>query len=161
MLELYNAINETNYTNLDEFEITTLEDVVYLSLKNDLSFIIGSTLNLYEHQSTYNPHMAIRGLIYFARFYEIIDKVYELESEIEKSINKCIENDVMADILLKCNSEVFNMLLTKYDEKKHMKSIKDEGGEEDEEHFGTLTAQFLEQGRIDDIIRASKDKEYR
>ena len=70
LLELYNAVNETNYTNPDELEITTLEDVIYLSMKNDLSFIIGSTLNLYEHQSTYNPNIPIRSLIYFARLYE-------------------------------------------------------------------------------------------
>ena len=70
LLDLYNAVNGTNYTNYDELEITTLEDALYLSMKNDKSFIISSTLNLYEHQSTVNPNMPIRGLMYFARLYE-------------------------------------------------------------------------------------------
>ena len=70
LLDLYNAVNGTQYTNQDDLEITTLEDVIYLSMKNDLSFIISSTLNLYEHQSTYNPNLPVRGLIYFAKLYE-------------------------------------------------------------------------------------------
>ena len=41
-----------------------------MSMKNDKSFIIASTINLYEHQSTNNPNMPIRGLLYFARLYE-------------------------------------------------------------------------------------------
>ncbi len=70
LLELYNAMNRTSYQNPDDLEITTLEDVIYLSMKNDLSIIIASSLNLYEHQSTFNPNMPIRGLLYFARLYE-------------------------------------------------------------------------------------------
>ncbi|MDE6220214.1 MAG: hypothetical protein K2G51_07310 [Lachnospiraceae bacterium] len=70
LLELYNALNGTTYDNTDELQITTLDDCIYLSYKNDLSFILSATLNLYEHQSTYNPNMPVRGLIYFARIYE-------------------------------------------------------------------------------------------
>ena len=70
LLELYNALNGTAYFDIDELKITTLDDCIYLTYKNDLSFIISATLNLYEHQSTYNPNMPVRGLIYFARIYE-------------------------------------------------------------------------------------------
>ena len=70
LLELYNAVNDTQYTNWEDLEITTLEDAIYMSMKNDKSFIISSTLNLYEHQSTWNPNMPIRGLLYFARLYD-------------------------------------------------------------------------------------------
>lgn len=70
LLELYNALNGTSYDDTDELRITTLDDCIYLSYKNDLSFILSATLNLYEHQSTYNPNMPVRGLIYFARIYE-------------------------------------------------------------------------------------------
>ena len=48
----------------------TLEDVVYISIKNDMSFLLGEMLNLYEHESTRNPNMPMRGLLYFARNYE-------------------------------------------------------------------------------------------
>ena len=52
LLDLYNAINGTCHSNPDDLEITTLEDVIFMSMKNDKSFIISSTMNLYEHQTT-------------------------------------------------------------------------------------------------------------
>ena len=70
LLDLYNALNGTDYSNEEELTVTTLEDVVYISVKNDLSFLVGGTINLYEHQSSYNPNMPVRGLMYFARLYQ-------------------------------------------------------------------------------------------
>lgn len=70
ILDLYNALNNSDYSDPDLIEITTLEDVIYMSMKDDLSFIIASSLNLYEHQSTVNPNMPLRGLLYFSRQYE-------------------------------------------------------------------------------------------
>ena len=69
LLDLYNAINGTSYENEDELEINTLDSVLYMSVKNDISCIVGCTINLYEHQSSYNPNMPLRGLIYFAQLY--------------------------------------------------------------------------------------------
>lgn len=70
LLELYNAINGSDYKNPDELTIYTLEDIIFMNIKNDISFLVGEMLNLYEHQSTRNPNMPIRGLLYFARNYE-------------------------------------------------------------------------------------------
>ena len=78
LLELYNALNHTTYDDTTELKITTLDDCIYLTYKNDLSFMISATLNLYEHQSTYNPNMPIRGLIYFTRIYEAYIKEHQL-----------------------------------------------------------------------------------
>ena len=78
LLNLYNAINGTDYNNPEELEITTLEDVIFMSMKNDKSFIISSTMNLYEHQSTLNPNMPMRGLLYFAQLYDEYIKLHEL-----------------------------------------------------------------------------------
>ena len=50
LMQLYNAINDTNYDNPEDFEVNTLEDVVYMGMKNDLSFLVKDVLNLYEHQ---------------------------------------------------------------------------------------------------------------
>lgn len=68
-LSLYNAINGTNYTMDDDFEYTMMEDVVYMKSKDDVSFLVGTSLNLYEHQSTYNPNMPLRGFLYFSDLY--------------------------------------------------------------------------------------------
>ena len=66
LLSLYNAVNGSAYTNADDLKINTLEDVVYMGMKNDISFLFASYLNLYEAQSTSNPNMPLRGTIYFA-----------------------------------------------------------------------------------------------
>lgn len=78
LLQLYNAINNTAYTNPEDLIITTLEDTIILSMKNDLSFIISSSMNLYEHQSTFNPNMPIRVVFYFSRLYEMYIALHEL-----------------------------------------------------------------------------------
>ena len=69
LLALYNAINGTNYDNEADLEINTLDNALYMTVKNDVSYIVGCTMNLYEHQSSYNPNMPLRGLIYFATLY--------------------------------------------------------------------------------------------
>ena len=68
-LSLFNAVNNTSYTTADELEFTTLESVVFMKAHNDVSFIFDSSMSLYEHQSTYNPNMPLRGLLYFAQLY--------------------------------------------------------------------------------------------
>ena len=60
LLELYNALNQTDYDDADELIFYTIDDVIYLGYKNDVSFIVRGTLNLYEHQSTLNPNMPIQ-----------------------------------------------------------------------------------------------------
>ena len=75
-LSLYNSLSGTNYTNPDDITITTIEDVVYMGMKNDLSYIVSdrvslySTLNINEHQSTVNPNTPIREFMYAARLYD-------------------------------------------------------------------------------------------
>lgn len=70
LLDLYNALNGSTYRNPEELEVVTMEDVIFMKMKNDLSFMIGNTLSLYEHQSTWNPNMPLRGLLYFAQQFE-------------------------------------------------------------------------------------------
>lgn len=65
-LELYNALNHTNYSDVEELEIRTLEDAIWMKMKNDVAYLIRDILSLYEHQSTMNPNLPVRGLLYFA-----------------------------------------------------------------------------------------------
>ena len=223
LLKLYNAVNDSHYTNPDDLEIVTLEDAIFMKMKNDLSFIIANRLNLYEHQSTYCPNMPLRGLFYFCRQYEGLiaerkdniygsqlikiptpeyvvfyngtkvqeDRVelylsdafeagrgsgcieckavmlninrghnqellwkckrlweysefisevndnlakgYSLKRAVTAAMDACIERGILADILEKNRAEVVHMILTEYDEKRHMKSIYKEGYEEGEQ----------------------------
>jgi len=93
-LELYNAINGTHYTDEDEVEITTLEKVVYINVKNDVSFLLSGKMNFYEHQSTYAPNIPIRMLIYAAKVYDryINEKKYNIygRTRYELPVPKCV-----------------------------------------------------------------------
>ena len=63
-LSLYNAINDSDYHETDAMEFYTMNDFLYMGMKNDLSFLLDWNLNMFEHQSSYNPNMPLRGLIY-------------------------------------------------------------------------------------------------
>ncbi len=78
LLSLYNALNGTSYTDTDGFLITTLENAVYMNYKNDISFVFGLELMLYEHQSTFNPNMPLRNLFYAAKVIQGITKDEDL-----------------------------------------------------------------------------------
>lgn len=69
-LSLYNAVNGSNYRNPDDIQFNTIEDAVYMSMKNDVSFIILDEMNLWEHQSSFNPNMPMRFLTYGTQLYE-------------------------------------------------------------------------------------------
>ena len=69
LLSLYNAFNGTDYKNENEIEINTLENAIYLSKKNDVSFIFRFSLNIFEHQSTPNPNLPLRDLYYVTDMY--------------------------------------------------------------------------------------------
>ena len=79
LLELYNAINGSDYQNPEDLIITTIDDVLYLGMKNDVSFLIGRQMNLYEAQSSLNPNMPLRGLFYFSRLYQAYIKERQLD----------------------------------------------------------------------------------
>ena len=69
-LEVYNALNDTDYTDSEAVEVVDLDKGVSLSMRNDASFIVDMSINFYEHQSTYNPNMPLRSLIYMVNTLE-------------------------------------------------------------------------------------------
>lgn len=70
LLELYNALNGTNYIEEDDLTVSTLENALFIKMKNDVSFILDSNMYLCEHQSSYCPNMPLRGFLYFADLYK-------------------------------------------------------------------------------------------
>ena len=68
-MSLYNAVNESSHTDESQIMFNTLNNFLYVSMKNDTSFIFGVTLSLYEHQSTYNPNMPLRMMRYIGNIY--------------------------------------------------------------------------------------------
>ncbi len=167
-LSLYNAVNGSDYTDTEDFVFTTLEDVIYMKMKNDVSFLFDKTLNLYEHQSTYNPNMPLRGFLYHADlykklikkseqiysryllklpapryivFYNGTDRKMTLRQAVDRTVDECIKAGVLEDFLSTHRREVSNMLLTEFDEEKYIEMMKSE-----EREFG------MEAGMSEDAL---------
>ncbi len=217
LLHVYNAVNGTDYTDAEALEINTLENAVYLNMKNDVSFVFDFQLYLYEHQSTINPNMPLRDLFYLAKLYENMTKnenlyssrpvrlpaphfivfyngakeqpeqqIYRLsdlfitkepnseielkvvvininqghnerlmsrceelrgyqifvekircyngsmplEAAVERSIQECIDGDILREFLLKNRSEVLHMSIFELDQEKYDRCLRQEGYEE-------------------------------
>ena len=189
LLQLYNAINHTDYQNPDDLEVNTLEDVLYLSMKNDVSFLVGGTMNLYEHQSTFNPNMPLRGVFYFGRLYQgyvakndldiygekrlrlpipkyIVfyngtkDEPDSMEDAVSKAMDACIRQNVLTDFLKKHRAEVLEMILTTYNKKLHEKTLRREGRDEGIQNINRLNGYLLADKRYSDLERSTKDTEY-
>ena len=85
LLSLYNAVSGAHYDDPQKLEIVTLENAIYMGMKNDLAFIIDTDLFLYEHQSTYNPNMPLRDLFYISSEYQkLVDKKSLYSSVLQK-----------------------------------------------------------------------------
>ena len=81
LLKLYNALAGTRHQNPEDLTINTLKNAVYMSLRNDVSFLIDLRLNLFEHQSTYNPNLPLRFLFYVSDLLSLITKDDNLYGE--------------------------------------------------------------------------------
>ena len=69
LLDLYNALNNSHHTNVDELEVTTLNGGSYMKYKNDASFLLTMNLYMFEQQSSKNPNMPLRFLHYLSDVY--------------------------------------------------------------------------------------------
>ena len=219
MLELYNAINKTAYTDRSKITVRTLTDVLYKAQKNDIAFTYDDkVVILIEHQSTINKNMPLRLLMYVARTYEeivqlkpiyhkaiieiptpeiivlyngkedyplettlklsdafkqkqdnyclnldvkvininydkennllsecltlkqysyfvdkirkLIDSGYNRDEAIQKSVEDCVNKNILKDFLIKHGTEVCNMLYAEYDIEEALKVREKEGKEE-------------------------------
>ena len=69
-LEVYNALNHSDYRNPGLVEVCNLERGISLSVRNDAAFILDMNLSVYEHESTVCPNMPLRELIYVTNILE-------------------------------------------------------------------------------------------
>ena len=75
LLALYNAPNGTHYNNPEDIEIITLNNALFLKMKNDIAFLLSiDEMCLVEHSSTICFNHPMRSLLYLTREYEAILK---------------------------------------------------------------------------------------
>ena len=88
-LSLYNAMNGSAYTDASQIRFTTIEDAVYMNMKNDVSFLVADTMSFYEQQSSFNPNMPMRFLIYagmvYAKYIEQTDSFHPYSTAQQKA----------------------------------------------------------------------------
>ena len=70
LLSLYNAVTGREHEDAADLQIVTLENAIYMGMKNDLAFILETNIYLYEHQSTLNPNIPLRDLFYISIEYQ-------------------------------------------------------------------------------------------
>lgn len=84
LLELYNAINHSNYDDPEKLIINTLDNAIFMGMHNDVSFILDTHLTLFEHQSTKCPNIPLRCLFYVSKLYaQIVDEKNIFSSSIK------------------------------------------------------------------------------
>ena len=69
-LSLYNAVNNSNYTDPTAIKFNTVENTLFLGIHNDVSFLIAFEMVFWEHQSTFNPNEPLRILRHYAQALE-------------------------------------------------------------------------------------------
>lgn len=68
-LQLYNSVNDSDYTDTSLIEFNTMEGVVFAAIRNDVSFYLLDEVSVYEHQSTFSPNIPLRMLQYVSALY--------------------------------------------------------------------------------------------
>ena len=86
LLSLYNALHDTELEDADLIRKIKVEDVLYMNFRNDLSAVINrESLGIWEHQSTINPNMPLRLLLYVGRAYEqLVEKEARYKTKLIK-----------------------------------------------------------------------------
>ena len=93
----------------------------------------------------------------------------DIEEAVERAITECIAEGILADFLTRYRNEAKKMSIYEYDEERQRIWDREEGKElgrkegqkEGENRFATLASALIEEGRAEDILKATKDMEYR
>ncbi len=119
-LSLYNAMNNSNYTNADDLTFTTLDDVVYMKMKINAGM---------------NPELLAKckALGDYATFLDKVrsyNKSMPLTAAVDQAVDECVEAGVLEEFLSRHRREVRNMVLTEFDEEKFLRMVRAEEREE-------------------------------
>ena len=110
-LALYNSLNNSDYLNANDLQIVTLEESIYINMKNDVSFLLRKELYMFEQQSTWNPNIPFRMLEYVVQQYEKI-----LDSSRSKYSSKKLKISAPNFILIYNGSEDISVTKLKLSE---------------------------------------------
>ena len=187
LLDLYNAVNGTDYADPDALEVNTLDNVLYLSMKNDISFLIGGTMNLYDplppgQSAGRTPCLECTAFmlninyghnrelmekcrrleeyaIFIGTVRENLDSGMELDEAVTQAVDECMRKNVLKDILTEQKAEVIHMILETFDQELHEKTLRKEGYDEGKaDGYKKGNAQGYEKGSTDGYIKGKTEE---
>lgn len=135
LLSLYNAMNKKIYTDASALQVVTLENVIYLGMKNDLAFIMDMNLKLRVTVLNVNDghNKALmeqcQTLKEYAQYVARVRKYVSsnelsLEEAVEKAVTECINENILRDFLSSNRAEVINMSIFEYDKELEEKKLR-------------------------------------
>ena len=143
LLELYNALNNSAYTNVDDLQVTTLNGGSYMKYKNDASFLLCMSLYMFEQQSSKNPNMPLRFLHYVSDVFRELfsNSMLHRRSMIKipvphfvtfyNGLEKWVEDeDILVDFFEKHREEVVEVSIYDYDEEEVRRVLAEEYAQE-------------------------------
>jgi hypothetical protein len=102
----------------------------------------------------------LRDYMVFIEKVRRYNRFLSIDEAVDRAVRECIEEGVLADVLLEERSAVMLEILTTFDKKAYEEGLREEGREEGQDRVNALNVILLESGRSDDVIKASKDKQY-
>ena len=154
LLGLYNALNGTDYRDPEQLTVTTLENAIYMNMKNDISFLLDVTLKLSDafetgpgHGKEEEPSLELkvrflninlghnRELMercrtlreyseFVARIRRYAKKGAAIEEAVERAVTECIEEGILSDFLRSQRAEVIAVSIFEYNEEEELKKLR-------------------------------------
>lgn len=92
-------------------------------------------------------------------------KDMETDAAVKRAVDECIAEGILKEFLQSQKAEVVKMSIYEYDEERELKLIREDerelGREEGESYFAQLAEKLLADLRMDDLVKATKDREFR
>ncbi len=154
LLGLYNALNRTDYQDPELLTVTTLENAIYMNMKNDISFLLDVRLMLSDafetgpgHEKEEEPSLELkvrflninlghnRELMercrtlreyseFVARIRRYANRGAAIEEAVERAVTECIEEGILSDFLRSQRAEVIAVSIFEYNEEEELKKLR-------------------------------------
>ena len=126
---------------------------------------MGVNINLGKNQKLLEQCQTLKEYAIYVKKVRTYAKSMKVEEAVDRAVRECINEGILREFLLRNRKEAVEMSIFEYDEEAVFEIVrKDEyekGIQEGEKQFALLTERLLEAGRIQDLLHATKNREYR
>lgn len=135
LLKLYNALNDTAYTEVDDLTVNTLENAIFMKMKNDKNGCLELAVRTLNINHGHNKELMdkckpLSDYSYFIAEIRKNLKTMSMEQAVAAAVDTCIKKDILRDFLLEQKAEVIAMSIYEYNEEYVKKTLHEEGYDE-------------------------------